>query len=181
MGRPLVSDITKTERNELRRVVRAQFKVLRSEVDQRAAELHVELDDEIRDRFADEDKRWDDLKWQIAELAREANRAANDLVRQADMRGVEIPDGHDYEIIMDRRMARPTGDRERIRKDGRTRINAQVRAAKLQLERQEADLLRELAADAIESEDAQRFLASIPTIGELVPSTRLAEIEAGLS
>lgn len=175
-----MSGISNTERAELRRVVRAQFKVLHSEIDQRAAELLVELDDEIRDRFADDDKAWSDLTWQIAEVAREANRAANDAIRKSDFE-IKPRDGYDHDLILAPHLRKPLGRREQIRSDGQRRIAATVRAAKVQLQRQEADLLRELAADAIESDYITHELSSIPTVGELVPSTRLAQIEAELS
>ena len=45
------------------------------------------------------------------------------------------------------------------------------------LDRQEADLLRTLAVGALESEEARAFLAAIPTVGQLVPAARLAELD----
>lgn len=46
--------------------------------------------------------------------------------------------------------------------------------------RQEADLLRSLAVDALESDEARSFLGRIPTVGELVPSVRLAELASAI-
>ncbi len=56
-------------------------------------------------------------------------------------------------------------------------IPNQVGDAKLKLARQEMDLLRDLSVGALKSEQAQQFLASIPSVGELVPRVRLAELE----
>ena len=67
-----------------------------------------------------------------------------------------------------------------LRRLANTRITAQVKGALLRLDRDEADLLRTLAVGAIESEEARIFLDRIPTVGELVSSARLAELEAGL-
>ncbi len=49
--------------------------------------------------------------------------------------------------------------------------------AQLTLDRQEADLLRSLALEGLETPAARAFLERIPTVGELVPSARLREIE----
>jgi hypothetical protein len=49
------------------------------------------------------------------------------------------------------------------------------------VERQEADLLRTLAVEALESEEARAFLKMIPSVAELVPSTRLNELIEGSS
>jgi len=57
-------------------------------------------------------------------------------------------------------------------------VKQQVVAAALALDRQEADLLRALAMEGLESEAARAFLARIPTVAELVPAARLREIEA---
>lgn len=46
---------------------------------------------------------------------------------------------------------------------------------------EEADLLRSLAVGVVESDEARQFLTDIPTVAQLVPSTRLLEIEQGLS
>jgi len=59
-------------------------------------------------------------------------------------------------------------------------LNFKVRTAVLRLDRTEADLLRELSLDALESDEAKAFLSSIPSVSELVPGVRLAEIEASL-
>jgi hypothetical protein len=53
-----------------------------------------------------------------------------------------------------------------------------VQQALLALDRQEADLLRNLALDALETDAARGFLDRIPTVADLVPSRRLREIEA---
>jgi hypothetical protein len=50
----------------------------------------------------------------------------------------------------------------------------------VQLDRKEADLLRRMAIEALESEEAVALIASIPIVSDLVPSVRLAEIEAAM-
>ena len=50
--------ITKTERTELRGIVRQQFRVLRAEVDQREAEVIADAEEQINGKYADEDAAW---------------------------------------------------------------------------------------------------------------------------
>lgn len=75
--------ITKTERAELRTLIRHRFKVLRGEVEQREHELMAELEQKITVAYADEDKLWADLGFTIDQHVLEANRKANDAIRTA--------------------------------------------------------------------------------------------------
>jgi hypothetical protein len=56
-------------------------------------------------------------------------------------------------------------------------VKAKVKAALHDLEREESVLLEELLVGEIESEEGRAFLSRIPTAAQLVPSSRLAEIE----
>jgi hypothetical protein len=172
-----MSAMTKAERSELRSIVRQQFKVLRAEVEQRRKELAAEAAEQVRRRYAAADKAVDDLNWKIEQIVDQANKDIRDAVKavQGDSDGgtwswsgpVRAPRvGHERE------------DRFALTGALSTGIDAQAKSATLTLERQEADLLRQLAMGALESEEARAFLASIPTVGELVPASRLREIEA---
>lgn len=170
--------ITKGERTELRSVVRNQFKVLRHEVEQRKAELYAELEQDIHDRFSADDQKWEAMQFLVDEAVREANRRINDILYE---NGFEARTGSEHIWLNGPRMDKPRKQRTELWHVAGTRIEAQVKAALLRLDRDEADLLRTLAVGAIESEEARQFLASIPTVGELVSAARLAEIEASLT
>ena len=71
-------------------------------------------------------------------------------------------------------------DRLALRHAALKDIEARAAAAVLSLSRQEVDLLEQLARVALESEEAMAFLASIPSVGELVPAARMDELEAAL-
>ncbi len=172
-----MSGMTQAERRELRSVVRSQFKVLRAEVEQRRKELGAQAAEQVRQRYAAADKQVDDLNWKIEHIVDQANKDIRDAVKavQGDSGGgmwqwsgpVRAPKvGHERE------------DRYALNSALGTGIDAQAKAALLTLERQESDLLRQLALGALESDEARAFLASIPSVGELVPASRLQEIEA---
>lgn len=171
--------ITKGERAELRSLIRQRFKVLRADVMARQAELVAELESRIVAKYADDDKAFGDAVFLIEEAAREANRKANDILR-----GVvpeKYADVHqEYRIVEARPIEKPTRERALLRVQGTTRIDAQVRAACLQLDRQEADLLTRLVSGSLESEEARAFLGEIPTVSSLVPADRLLELERSL-
>jgi len=171
--------ITKGERTELRSLIRQRFRVLRAEVVQRQAELEAELQARVTARFADEDKAWADGMYLIEEAAREANRKANDILRDMKIEGLDL-EGKDFAIIVTRDINKPHAARTNLRREGLARIAAQVKGAMAQLDRQEVDLLTRLAAGALESDEARAFLGEIPTVSSLVPAVRLLELEQSL-
>ncbi len=167
------------ERRELRSVVRQQFRVLRTEVKQRETELMAEAEHRLMDRYRDEDKIIEDLNWKIQEIGRDAQRQIQDLLKTVG----EDMDGGAWKAAGYRRnvevpqVARKSEDRGQLHKALVAGIKEQVVQAQLTLDRQEADLLRSLALEGLETPAARAFLERIPTVGELVPSARLREIE----
>lgn len=169
--------ITPGERRELRAVVRAQLKVLRTEVKQREAELLAEVEARLVERYRDEDKQIDELNSSIMEIGRNAAREIDDLIRAAGM----AQDGGQWrrrDHVQVWGVSRKTEDRTQLHRAMEAGVKAQVVQALHALDRQEADLLRELAMNALESSAAHAFLTRIPTVGELVPAARLREIES---
>lgn len=171
-----VDVITPGERRELRAVVRQQMKVLRAEVKQRRHELIAEAEARLMEKYRDQDRRSDELSQRVDQLTQNVNRQLRELLgeyqqildgRWGRLRGFSPPS-----IFRDR------GDRDQLHKAMVTGIDAQVQQATLSLDRQEADLLRDLSMESLESTAAREFLTKIPTVAELVPSRRLREIEA---
>jgi hypothetical protein len=165
------------ERRELRSVVRSQFRVLRAEVEQRQAELEAEAEQKLMLRYREEDKKVEGLNWRIKQIAEQANREISDLAKEVGY-GQDGGRWSRAHLLSAPHFTRTSESRSQLHAALMTGIKAQVRQALLALDRQEADLLRRLAVDALETEAARTFLAGIPTVGELVPSKRLAEIEA---
>jgi len=170
-------NMTKTERAELKSVVRQQFKVLRSEVEQREAEVAIEITENVASDFAESDKRWEDAKFLAQEATNECNRKVNDLFREA---AGQPKEGYEYVLVQMQIPARSdAADRHKAQAECRATLNANVKAARLRLDREEADLLKRLAIGALSSGDARSFLEVIPTVGELVPAARLAQMIEG--
>lgn len=170
--------ITKGERAELRSLIRQRFKVLRAEVEARKAELAVELEERIAAKYAEEDKRWTDAMFLIAEAGREANRKANDILRGLDIDSLDTSQEH--AIIRVLSIVKPSAERNVLYRNGSKRIEARVKSALLQLDGQEADLLTRLVANGLETDEARAFLGEIPTVSALVPADRLLQLEQQL-
>lgn len=169
--------ITPGERRELRAVVRSQIKVLRAEVGQREMELTAEVENRLAERYAADDARADEFSRRARELTREANNKMEELLSEfaEDFSGGKWMGRPMFETP---RVYRSTQDRDQLRKAMQAGIKAQAKQAMLDLDRREADLLRDLAVDGLETSAARAFLGRIPTVAELVPSKRLREIES---
>ena len=170
-----MSEITPGERRELRAVVRAQCKVLRTEVKEREVELKAEAEQLILARY----QRQDEL---LVEAKRLMQRKYAELVRELQEHCDEVNarEGTNLQVNTQYRLGieNASDNRSQERRTLMAGVEQQVKTAALGLDRQEADLLRAIATDALESDEARSWLAQIPTVAELVPSKRLREIEA---
>lgn len=169
--------ITPGERRELRAVVRQQMKVLRAEVKQRRHELVAEAEGRLVEKYREEDRLSDELGSRLAKLTADANRQLRELLGEFE----QILEGRWHQTtrgFSTPHVVRDKADRVQLHKAMIAGIDVQVEQAQLTLDRQEADLLLELSRASLESTAAREFLSRIPTVGELVPSKRLREIEA---
>lgn len=170
--------ITKTERAELRSVVRQQFRVLKDEVGQRQAELEAQIDAEVASTWCERDERFAELRRAIDVITDEANDKLRALL-------VDHPDRDNLSVqrFAPASVSRFSDDqrRHKLRAAARSDLQARVGSALVKLGRQEADLLRQLAVGALETDEARGFLTAIPSVSELVPASRLRELEASLA
>lgn len=168
--------MNKGERDELRRLVRQRSKVLREEVKARTAELAADVEQKLVARFYERDEKRLHAEREIQQIIDDANDKIAEAIGKVDhqITGVgrsAIPPAH---IRWD------TTDRMALRQAAMKDIESRAAAAVLSLSRQEVNLLEQLARGALESDEAMAFLASIPSVGELVPAARMEELEAAL-
>lgn len=172
--------MNKSERTELRGIIRRRMKVLRADIEARRRELYLDIDAQLERDYEADIKRWDDLQFLIGQAVDEANRKVNDLYRQHYGREV-WGDKADRQLVTARTMESPQRERRAEMGQRRARVDATVAAAHVELDRREADILEELATGALESAEAQEFLARIPKVSELVPASRLEELTANVT
>lgn len=170
--------MSRQERAELKAVIKNRFKILRQDVEARRAELNTQLQQTIRAKFEAHDKAWNAALFVIQQAVDEANRKANDVMRET-YEG--WPDKADRQLVAATGLvARPADDRRALYREHEAQLAAQVQDAYAALIRQEGDLLERLVIGALESDEAREFLSSIPTVAQLVPASRLAELAASL-
>lgn len=169
--------MTPGERRELRTVVRQRMKVLRADVAQRRMELLADAERRLMERYRAQDKQVEDLNFRIAEITEQASREITDLIvaTRGDADGVSV---RRPVRLQTPRVSTHTEDRSQLHRAMVAGVEAQVKTALLSLDRQEADLLQSLALHTIETDSARQFLATIPSVADLVPAARLAEIES---
>lgn len=173
--------MSKTERTELKSVVRNQFRVLRREVEQRKDELLAEAYAEVERRTRQDEDERAVVDFEVSEAVSECNRMINDILRAHDMMH---EDGRDREFIQEPHLwGRFMGGtkKDQLSQAARLDLQAHVKDALTRIDRQEADLLRDLAVGSLESDEAKMFLSQIPLVAQLVPKVRLAEIEAAFT
>lgn len=169
--------MTPGERRELRSVVKQRMKVLRADVKLRRLELVADAEKRLVDRYRDHDKVAADLGWRISQIVDQANKDIRALVESTNVAHPDLG-ANMRRDLQSPHVTYSGGDRVQLHRALIAGIDAQVEQANLALDRQEADLLQVLALEALETEAARGFLSRIPTVGELVPSERLREIEA---
>lgn len=169
-----MSRMNASERQALRQVVRQRMKVLRADVAARRAELDADLQQRVTDRFAQRDKLVRDLNDQVADIVDQANKDIRAAVEQVE---------RDFDLTLrcEGRCPAPlisadNRDRLQMARQLAAEIEAQVNAALVQIDRQEADLIEELTLDGLTTDAAKQFLGCIPTVGALVPAARMREI-----
>lgn len=173
----MTEKITKAERAELRSVVRTQFKVLREEVEQRAAELHAEGAEAVSEKYAEIDQARATVERDARMIAQKALTDIEDLLAKHPE---TKPSPSQRTLLSYGGVTWQPDARYDLKGRAAAAIDQRRRDAQVGLKRQEADLLRDLAVDALETDAARAFLSGLPTAAALVPSVRLAELERSL-
>jgi hypothetical protein len=171
--------IAPSERRELRSIVKAQFKVLRTEVRRRKEELGAEVEHELLERHREEDRAIAAARAEVDKVcmdaAHEVRRIGEELAERFADLSVRTSAGATFNGFTIRFEA-TNPNRTQVHRAATAAIPATIADALLHLDQQEITLLRQLSAGALTSEQAQQFMGGIPTVGQLVPRARVAEL-----
>ena len=160
--------ISKGEREELRGILNGRRRLAKKVIEQRAAELLADAEQQLATRYKIDAAAWRDL-----------SAAAEDAVKKADAelahrcRTLGIPAEFRPELSLWWSSRGENGDikrRAELRKVAVTRIKEMAKQAEVQMETRALDGLELLARSALESAAAQEFLASMPTVESLMPA-----------
>lgn len=166
-------EIRPGERRTLTALVKTKVRALRAEIDERHAQQLADIGVRVVRKFRDDDGRLAEVRRKLEDITKDANTQAAALFEEyADVASHRSPA---YSMPW---LTRREDDKEKLRGALTAAVHAQTQKAKLHLIRLEAQLLEQLAMDAIQSEAARAFVRDIPTAESLLPESKLLEIEA---
>jgi len=164
------------EREDLERLSRDRERLAKAVVDQRAKELKAEFQDQLSACYSfDQDEVW-----------KEAERIANEAVSQAQsviadrckQLGIPADFAPGLNLYWHARGQNASKDRRaELTKRADTRIDAEAQRAKVKIGLAASEIRVQLLSGSLESEEAKRFLASMPSAEEMMPKFTLREIE----
>jgi hypothetical protein len=168
--------MSKSEREDLQRLVRQREKVLKSAAKQRSAELIADFENQMGSEYAfDQDKTWNEAaRLAHIEVAKAQNRVA------ARCRELGIPDcfapslslewqNRGYDNSLEKRKAE-------LRRMARTQIEAIEVKAIVEIEMSCLQAQTEIAMSGLTTDAARQFIGRLPTIETLMPRLSFAEI-----
>lgn len=188
---PKSDEISVKERQELRSVVRGQYKVLRAEIRQREKQMVSEVEEQMLAQYRQQDHDMQAARKKAKEVERRCARAIERAKQKAAAEMAEVADelsGKHPDLTVRVSEARFSGrapdlsidtpKREAVRRAAMSKIPELVSQALLVAERQEQDLLRSLSESALQSSRATQFLDGIPTVNSLLPRANLRVLSA---
>jgi len=165
--------MTVAERLELGMLIRLNAKVARDHVDQLQARLIADSEAQLSARFDKYDAAWKTAVQEAEAVVAQADAKVAERCRELGVPETFRPRLNTFWI--DRGENELNSRRAELRLKARTEIEARAKAAKVQIDRQAADVQTRLIAGALGSDEARAFLASMPTIDALMPALEFAE------
>jgi hypothetical protein len=166
---------SKSERDDLARVIKLRAKVAREGITQREAELLADMEDQRAAKYKFDHKLWADITAAAQEAIAEADAKIAQICRESGLHEDFRPK---LSLSWYNRGENALADRRaELRRVAQTRIAAVGKAAKTAISAQEANLLTAVIADGLTSEQARNLLESMPTVEWLMPQMNIAELE----
>lgn len=168
--------MTSAERTELSKLIRLRARVAKSDIDARQAALVADAEAQLAAIYDSRHEAWADITTQVTQLVQKA-----DAEIAARCRDLGIPEKLRPGINTVWYGRGENADRQRraeLRKVAETRLAANTKAAKVEVDRSAADLLTQLAAGALGSAEAKAFLDRLPTVDELLPRLDIPRLDA---
>jgi hypothetical protein len=171
---PVRAGMTRTERNELVRIVRGRFKILDRQPAYRIREVETIVRDGIRERHADAIAEAEQATEELRARFEPLEREAADLVAAMRRKGVSPRYADERLVRMEWLLPwRPANEND-VAAGEMYRLSSEATMAQARLVERELSLVEELLVTELETADAKTFLAKLPTIEELVPAPKPA-------
>ncbi len=168
--------MNKAERDELAKILKARARVANRVVEQQAAKLQADVEQQLATRYKIAEAAWADL-----------TLAATEAVEQADAElakrclALGIPEEFRPGLTVSWYGRGENADAKRraeLRRVAYSKIEAMAQAARVAIETAALDGLTQLAAGALESAEARAFLAAMPTVEALMPALDVSTLGA---
>ncbi len=175
----MTEPMTRRDREELQKIARLRAKVARDGVAEREAHLRAEAEEQLSAAYRFDDSVWTD----ITSAAKAAVAAADEQVA-ARCRELGVPERFRPGLNIGwytRGENAAASRRAELRRLAEARISAAGKQARTAIDKRTADVLTQLIAGGLESDQARAHLESIPTADQLMPAVNIAELEATTS
>lgn len=169
--------MTKSERSDLAKLARMRERVARAEVDQRAAELRADVEQQLSAEYRFSDEAWAAVTATAADAVRIADAEVARICRE---RGIpdEFRPGLQTSWYGRGRNA-ITSRRAELRKAAYARVEADAKQAKHKIAAASVEIQTSLLAAGMTTEAAREFLSSMPTPAQLMPPLDVKTLEIG--
>jgi hypothetical protein len=175
--------LTKGQRDELGRLARRNEKLAKAAVQERVAELEVNLETQLASIYSfDDDEVWREVK-EAGEAAVAVAQAEADGAIAERCEQLGIPDWARPRfaagVVWTGRGENAAAERRvELRRVGKARIAAFAKKAVAEIERRSVAWQTRLIAGGLESDEARRLLEEMPTAEQLMPAVDVAELRA---
>ena len=175
-----MSDLTTTkqERDELANLLRRRAKLAKREAERLAAARLAEFERALAAEYrVDDESVWGEAALAAYSAVNEANERVRARCRELGIRDEFAPNIASKWWAFGGRSSAQARIKE-LRKLAKRRIDADLRAAKVEIEHRSLDIQTDLVARGLTSDEARRFLDRMPLVLELLAPLSVAEIEA---
>lgn len=171
--------MTKTEREELKRLARERARVAKAETERRSADLKAAFEQQVVSFYTyDRDEVWEELHNEIQAALTETN----EKIRE---RAIElgIPEDFAPTVAFTWHARNPRVEVQRsqqeVRRAAYKQIEAMERTAKHEIDRAALEVQTQLVAEGLTSGRAIEFLGSMPSVEALMPAVDIRELTEG--
>lgn len=159
--------MSRAEREELVKLVKARGRLAHRVVDQRAAELLADAERQLAARYKIDDVTWKELTANAQEVVSNADR---EIARRCEQLGIPAEFRPSLTLGWWNRGENMVKERRaELRKVAQTRIAAMALQARVTIESAALEGVTQLVAGGLESAEARAVLASLPTVEALMP------------
>lgn len=171
-----VKPMTRTEREDLKKLARDRARVAKADCDRRTADLKAMFEKQLIAVYDyNRDEVW---KKAVEEASKAVDAAQEEISRRCEQLGIPAELAPRVTFTWERTGPYAVASQQQgLRRAAYKRIEAMERTAKHEIDRRLLDIQTELVTDGLTSGRAVEFLRSMPSVDALMPEINLLEID----